>query len=589
MADLIGSGTDSSWSLLRRLLAENGRAFLPRYLLAFALMAVVALTTAGSAWIMENVIDDVVVAGAEDKVAFIAAMVALLFLVKGLASYGQNIVLARIGNAIVASIQRRIFRHVLSQDMAFFQRSQASNLVTRMSHNAAAARHALNLFVTSMGRDLLTLIALIVVMVVKEPVMSLIALLVAPPAVIGVSMLVNRMKKHAQAEFTYITHIIAAMQETSLGVRIIKAFNLEDQMRLRMDDAIANAEGRANKIAALNARTGPIMETLGGLAIAGVIVYAGWRAGANPDATAGSLVAFITALLLAYEPAKRLARLSVQLRQHLVGVDLFYDLLDTEPALRDAEGATELTVSKGRVTLDNVSFAYPDSPALKGVTLEAPAGAVTALVGPSGAGKSTVFHLIERFADPDEGTVSIDGRNLRDATIRSVRAQISLVSQDTFLFDDSVRENIACGRLGASEDDIIEAAKNANAHEFIIAMRGGYDAPVGEGGGNLSGGQRQRIAIARAMLRNAPILLLDEPTSALDAESEKKVQEALDRLMRGRTTIVIAHRLSTISRSDLIHVLDEGKLVQSGSHDALMRDRGLYAHLHALQFREGAA
>ncbi|MCL4146022.1 UNVERIFIED_CONTAM: hypothetical protein GTU68_013054 [Idotea baltica] len=294
-------------------------------------------------------------------------------------------------------------------------------------------------------------------------------------------------------------------------------------------------------------------------------------------------------MLLAYDPAKRLAKLSVGLRKNLVGAALLYEVLDTEPSLIESPDAVALTVSGGGIRFDGVSFTYADTPAVNDVSLEVAPNSVTALVGPSGAGKSTVMSLIERFADPQEGHVTIDGTDIRGVTLASLRDHIAFVSQDTFLFDGTVRENIAFGRDGASDAEIEEAAKNANADEFIRAMRGGYDAPVGTDGDNLSGGQRQRLAIARAMLRDAPILLLDEATSALDAQSEAKVQEALERLMQGRTTLVIAHRLSTIRKADMIHVMDEGRVVQSGDHDALMASGGLYASLHALQFRDNAA
>jgi len=355
-----------------------------------------------------------------------------------------------------------------------------------------------------------------------------------------------------------------------------------------MNEAIGNVENRANRKAMLGARSSPIMESLGGFAIAAVILYAGWSVGAGRQ-TPGEVVAFLTAMLLAYDPAKRLAKVSVNLRAKLVGAGLLYEVLDSEPALQESEDAGILSMGDGSVRLDGVTFAYSDIPALNDVSLEAAAKSVTALVGPSGAGKSTIVSMIERFADPQSGKITIGGTNIRDVTLHSLRDQIAFVSQDTFLFDASVRENIAFGREDATDEQIEEATRNANAEEFVLAMRGGYDAPVGIDGENLSGGQKQRLAIARAMLRDAPILLLDEATSALDAQSEAKVQEALERLMRGRTTIVIAHRLSTIRQADMIHVMDQGRVIQSGSHDELMAAGGLYANLHALQFRDEAA
>ena len=582
------SGPDASWPLIKRLFSENGRQYLPRYMLAFFFMIVVAITTAASAWIMESIVDDVVVNNDPNYGRLIAVAVVLVFLLKGMATYAYRVILAKIGNNIVANVQKRFYRHILSQDLAFHQRMQGGDLVTHISTNAGAVRSVLDLLITSVGRDLLTVIALVAVMFIKDPLISLITLIIAPIAIFGISYLVRRVKSVAKAQFSHLASIVTGMQETATGVRVIKAFNLEGKMTNRMNNAIESVESRSNRIATLDARSSPIMETLGGCAIATVILYAGWSVSENGK-TPGEIVAFLTAMLLAYDPAKRLAKVSVKLRAKLVGAGLLYDVLDTEPTLREKEDAGILAIGDGAIRLENISFAYSKVPALNGVTLEAAAQSVTALVGPSGAGKSTIVSMIERFADPQSGMITVGGTDIRDVTLHSLREQIAFVSQDTFLFDGSVRDNIAFGRDGATTAQIEEAARNANAEEFILAMRGGYDAPVGTNGDNLSGGQRQRIAIARAMLRDAPILLLDEATSALDAQSEAKVQQALERLMKGRTTVVIAHRLSTIRQANIIHVMDQGQVVQSGSHDELLAQGGLYANLHALQFRDEAA
>jgi len=551
-------------------------------------MAVVAGTTGASAWMMQDVVDDVIVKNDGNKVVFLAVIIVVIFVIKGLATYAYRVILARVGNGIVAGIQKRLYEHLLSQDLAFHQRMGAGELVTHMSTNAGAVRGALDLVIKSVGRDLLTVFALLAVMFIKDPLISLITLVIGPIAILGISYLVRRVRKVAKAQFGYLAEIVAGMQETALGIRVIKAFNLEGQMTERMHTSISNVESRANRKAILSARSSPIMETLGGFAVAAVILYAGWSVGAGRQ-TPGEVVAFLAAMLMAYDPAKRLAKVSVNLKAKLVGAGLLYEVLDTAPALLEREGAGTLTIGDGSVRLNGVTFAYSDIPALNDVTLEAKAKSVTALVGPSGAGKSTVVSILERFIDPQSGTITIGGTDIRDVTFNSLRKQIAFVSQDTFLFDASVRENIAFGRDNATDEQIEQAARNANAEEFILAMPGGYDAPVGIDGDSLSGGQRQRLAIARAMLRDAPILLLDEATSALDAQSEAKVQEALERLMEGRTTIVIAHRLSTIRQANVIHVMDQGRIIQSGSHDQLMTEGGLYASLHALQFKDSTA
>jgi ATP-binding cassette subfamily B protein len=577
---------ESSLATVRRLFEENVGKHISAYVVAFILMGFVAATTGASAWIMKDVINRIFVNKEEEMVWIIAGAVIAIFTIKGLSTYGQQVILERIGNNIIATLQKRIFDHILKQPLSFFDQYALGDLATRMSYNAQAARATIDLIIQSLGRDVLSVISLGAVMVIQDPRMSLIMFVIMPLAVYGVARLVRRVKKIMRLELKSLAEIVSAMQETAAGIRIVKSFNLEKHMRNRMGVAVEQVEQRSNKIARMNAMTSPLMETLGGFAIAAIIMYGGWNViaqGADP----GSFFAFITALLMAYEPAKRLARLNVQLQANMVGVEMLYALLDVEPSVTEGPDARTLEIREGgRIDFDNVVFAYGAQPALKGVTFEARAGTVTALVGPSGAGKTTIFGLIERFFDPQEGSVSIDGQDLRGLTFSSLRDNLSLVTQETFLFAGTVRENIAYGRPGATDDEIEEAARMANAHEFIAELPGQYEAPVGEAGGRLSGGQRQRVAIARAMLRDAPILLMDEPTSALDAQSESKVQEALDRLMEGRTTIVIAHRLSTVRNADRIYVLDRGEVVQSGSHDELLAEGGLYATLYSLQFRD---
>ena len=331
------------------------------------------------------------------------------------------------------------------------------------------------------------------------------------------------------------------------------------------------------------------METLGGVFIALMILYGGWQV-VGGTLTPGAFFAFVTAMLLAYRPLKALANLNATLQEGLAASQRVFDVLDTAPRIVEAPEARPLRVAGGAVALDGVCFSYRrGAPALRDVTIEIPAGKTVALVGPSGAGKSTVLNLIPRFFDVDRGTVAIDGTDVRDATLVSVREAVALVSQETVLFDDTIRANVAYGRIGASDAEIAAAARSAGADRFIAALPDGYDTRIGERGVKLSGGQRQRLSIARAMLKDAPILLLDEATSALDTESERQVQEALGRLMRGRTTLIVAHRLSTILDADRIHVLQGGRVAESGTHRSLLAAGGLYARLHAMQFAAGAA
>ena len=575
---------DGSVQLIKRLLSENIRAYIPRYFLAFIFMGLVAATTAASAWIMKDVINEVFINRDKAMIYTIAGVVIFIFTLKGLSTYGQMVVLSRVGNAIVADLQNRLFRRLTEQDQAYFDRMSLPELSIRVNTGALSARSVMEMMVLTLGRDVLTLLGLVVVMIVQDPLMSLLALVIMPPAVIGVSILVRRVKTYAKRQVVSNAKIGATMQETVLGVRIVKAFGMEPAMHRRMEKSVAEVERQSNKIASLTARTSPLMETLGGFAIALVIFYGGYSV-VELNQDPGAFFAFITALLLAYDPARRLARLNVNLNKSLVGVRLMYELIDEEPDLQKIENAPDLRIGDGEVVLNDVHFSYGEGAALRGLSLKAEGGRTTALVGASGAGKSTVFALIERFYDPQSGKIVIDGQGINGVSMASLRRNIAYVGQESYLFNMSVRDNIAVGKPGAAQSEIEAAARAANAHDFILELPDGYDTPAGEGGGRLSGGQRQRVAIARAMLRDAPILLLDEATSALDAESEAKIQAALETLMAGRTTLVIAHRLSTVRHAHRIHVLDQGRTIESGTHDELFEHDGIYRRLCELQFQ----
>ncbi len=574
---------------LKRLVAESLHAYAWRYVLAFIAMAVVAACTALSAWIMRDLINGVFQNRDFGLAVWFGITVFSVFLIKGVAAYASNVILSRIGNAIVAAQQTRIFRHLLGQGVDFYQQHASADLVTRVTHNAQAARDVLQNIVTTVGRDLLTVIGLIGVMLWSDPLMFVVSGLVMPFAVLGVNRLRRRVRRLANSEFASLSSMVGVVQETVQGVRIVKSFGMEDRMQGRMDATIDAVRQRADKIATLGARTAPLMETLGGLAIAAAIVYGAWRV-IHQGVDAGSFFAFITALLLAYDPAKRLARLGVEVEKGLVGVRLMYELLDTEPTLTEKPDAGALAISTGTVAFEGVTFGYRDNePVLKDLSFVAAGGKMTALVGPSGGGKSTVIALVQRFFDVRLGRVLVDGQDVRDVTFSSLRGHMAFVSQDVFLFQGTVRENIAVGRPGASEEDIVAAARAAHAHDFILDLPEGYQTLVGEHGQGLSGGQRQRVAIARAILKNAPIMLLDEATSALDSESEYEVQRALDELMTGRTSLVIAHRLSTVMRADKILVVDGGRVVETGTHAELIARNGLYAHYVSIQFGDRTA
>ena len=552
-------------------------------------MVVVAGMTSLSAWIMRDIVNSVYLKQGFDVVLEIAVAVALIFVVKGLATFVQSYYLSKAGNSIVAEQQRKIYDRLLKQGVSFFQNLPSSELLVRVTYNAQAARSVIDTIVTSFVRDLFSLIGLIIVMFAQNFLLSAISMIIGPLAIFSVRLVLRRVRKIMEAELASLGEIVNVVQETSIGVRVIKAFSLEKLMRQRMNKAVSDVEHRANGIAKLEAATSPIMETLSGLAIAVVIAVSGYTVlekGGSP----GDLMAFITALLLAYEPAKRLARMRIQIEGGMIGVRMMFEVLDAPLTLTEKKDAITLPKRSGNVELKSVNFEYVSGqPVLKNVSMVFEGGKMTALVGPSGSGKSTIINLMMRLYDPQVGSIEINGTDLRDVSFASLREHVSYVGQETFLFSGSIRHNIAVGRDNATDEEIIAAAKAANAHDFIMKMREGYDTKLGENGSGLSGGQRQRIAIARAMLRDANILILDEATSALDSESEALVRDALERLTQNKTSIVIAHRLSTINRADKIVVMDNGEVVEQGSRRELLETEGLYKRLHSIQFDAGAA
>jgi ABC-type multidrug transport system fused ATPase/permease subunit len=424
------------------------------------------------------------------------------------------------------------------------------------------------------------------VMATQDPYMAILGFLVAPPAMLVLRKLVKRIKGLAHSQFTGTADIMETMQESLQGIRTVKAFTLEQTMRDRIDASIDAVEGNANKMARVSNRSSPLMETLGGFAIAGALMYGGYRVVAL-GATPGQFFSFLTAFLLAYEPAKRLARLNIELNSYLIGARKLLEIVDSPASEPADDDKPALKLTDARVELRDVTFAYrPNEPILNRMSFVAEPGKVTALVGPSGGGKSTVLALLLRLYEVTDGDILIDGQAISGVSRASLRHQTAYVGQDVYLFRDTIGQNIAFGKTGASQAEIVAAAKAACAHDFITGFPLGYDTPVGEHGTQLSGGQRQRIAVARALVKNAPIILLDEATAALDSESEKQVQEAIEHLCQNRTTIVIAHRLHTIMHADAILVVEGGEIVERGRHDDLLRRGGRYASFFRLQQRD---
>ncbi len=572
--------------LIRRLLSDYGLRQWKRYVLAFALMGVGALCTAAVAYLIKDVVNEAYVQRNFPGVLQIAVLTFVAFALRGISNYGHAVILLRIGNSIIAENQRRLFGRLLEQNIGFFADHHSSEFIARLTTGAQAATHVLNLLITAVGRDFLTLIGLLAVMAIQDPIMSLVVFLIAPPVALVMRKLVRRIRSVALSQWTGGTRILETLQEALQGIRIVKSFTLEDTMRKRFQSQVDEVQRESNKMARVGQRIQPIMETLAGFAAMLIMIYAGYGV-THAGATPGEFVSFMTAMLLAYEPAKRLARFNLDLNALLVGVRVLFEIIDkplTEPA---DDAKPSLALSKARVEFNRVRFSYrKDDPVLQDLSFVAEPGQVTALVGPSGGGKSTILNLIVRFYEIDGGTIAIDGQDVAALARRSLRQQVAFVGQDTFLFRTSVRDNIAFGKPGASDAEIVAAAKAAHAHDFIMSFPDKYDTQVGEHGLKLSGGERQRIAIARALIKNAPIILLDEATAALDAESERHVQEAIAELCKGRTTIVIAHRLSTIMHADRILVIEAGDVVEAGRHDELLRNGGRYALFYKLQFQQ---
>ena len=577
---------NSTGALIRRLLVEQAAGLWRRYALAFALMGIAAASTALGAYLIGDVINQAYVHKNLPGIVILALVTAVIFMVKAMATYGGALTLARIGNRIVADNQRRMFAQLLQQNIGFFADRHSSEFMARLTTGAAAASQVLNLLITSIGRDLLSLVGLATVMAVQDPVMSLLSVVVVPPAMLILRKMIRRIKTIAHHQFTGSTRVLETLQESVQGIRILKAFTLEDDMRRRFDAHVAELEKESNKWARVAHRSGPLMEALGGFAIAGALIYGGFRV-IETGATPGQFFSFLAAFMLAYEPAKRLARLNIDLNSGLVGVRILFDIIDHPPTEAPDEDKPPLRLSAARVECADVQGAYrPNERVIRGLSFVAEPGKVTALVGPSGGGKSTILNLILRFYEVDRGVIAIDGQNIATVSRRSLRGQVAYVGQDVFLFRGSVRENIALGRPGATEAEIVAAAKAAYAHDFITAFPRGYDAQVGEHGMQLAGGERQRIAVARALLKDAPIILLDEATASLDSESERQVQGAIEHLCRGRTTIVIAHRLHTVVDAHRIFVIEDGTVTESGRHDDLLRRNGRYASFYRLQLRD---
>ena len=556
---------------------------------AFAAMLVYAVGSAGLAALIQPVFDQVLTT--RSRVGAVIAGILGLYALKGLGAYLSANLMADVGQRVVRDLRQALFRKVLDQSSAFFSQRAVGKLLSRIINDVTQVQQAVSETLGDLARESLALIGYVGLLFYYDARLALVSLTVAPLVIYPLTTLgrrVRRTTRHSQEALEQITHVGA---EAFAGHRIVKAFGAEAREATKFDAAAEHLYRTNMKVTSVLSVLPPLMEFIGGLAFAGVLWYGSQEIQAG-RLTTGGFTAFLASLFLMYGPAKKLSRVNANIQQALAASERIFETLDLTSDIVDKPEATALLPLGGTIEFDDVHFHYgegAEAATLCGINLRVEAGTMLAIVGRSGAGKSTLVNLLPRLYDVTSGAVRIDGRDIRDATLQSLRAQIGIVTQETVLFDDTVAANIAYGRPEASREDVEAASRAAHAHEFIVHLPDGYDTRIGERGQRLSGGQRQRLAIARALLRDSPILILDEATSALDAESERLVQEALATLTVNRTSFVIAHRLSTVRRADAIVVLEQGRVVETGTHESLLAAGGLYARLYELQLRDDAS
>ena len=565
-------------------------SFLKPYLWPYFSIGMVCMVGFGASdgmlpFLVQRVFDDVFNRKDQAALTYLPALIIGIFAFRGLMNFGQSYLNDYVGLRIINDVRNALNRHFQKLSVSFFYRNPTGTLIARVNSDVNLLRYAITDALASLMKDAVSLTALVIVAFMKDWVLASMAFIVFPASVLPIVRLSRKIKRFTRRGQIRTGTLTAFLQESIQGNRIVKAFgmeNYEDQRFQQENWRLFKQSLRASRIKAIVA---PSMEMLASLGIGGVVWYGGWSV-IGGGRTQGEFMAFMAAMFLMYGPFKGLARTYTAIHQGLAGAERVFEILDEAPEITDNPDAQAARPFSKSVQFDRVHFAYKDTPVLKDVDLTIDAGQMVALVGMSGVGKSTLVDLIPRFYDVRSGRVLLDGVDVRDLTVRSLRAQIGIVTQHTFLFNDTVRNNIAYGDPQRPMEDIIAAAKAANAHDFIVALPDGYNSVIGEMGMQLSGGQRQRLAIARALLKNAPILILDEATSALDAESERLVQDALENLMASRTTIVIAHRLSTIRKADRIVVIVDGAVAEQGTHEQLLRKNGEYSRLYAMQALE---
>lgn len=572
--------------IIGRLLREHIVPYRRKLFVAVSCMVIVASCTALNAWMIQPVMDQIFVEKNQNMLVPISLAVFAITLVGAVANYGNTLSMRFIGQRIIADMQMRLFEHLMKSDIGLFHQQSSGRLISRFTNDINLLRNAFSNVLTAIAKESLSMVFLLGVMFYQNHALAWLALLAFPTAIYPIIRLGKRMRRLSDKTQNELGDFTTTLDEIFSGVRTVKSYNREAFEIKRAGGIIESLFRLYYKSSRVQSATTPMMEVLSGLSMALVIWYGGSQV-IDGTISAGAFSSFIASFLMAYKPVRAMSGLNGVLQEGIAAANRLFNIIDTPPKIVDAPNAKPLLVNQGNVRFDKVNFNYtPETIGIDDITLDIPAGKTAALVGLSGGGKSTLMNLLLRFYDVQQGSIYIDGQDIKNVTLHSLRGAMAFVPQESMLFDDSIKANIAYGRTGASDEEIIEAAKNASADEFINAMPDGYDTMIGAHGVRLSGGQRQRIAIARAMLKNAPILLLDEATSSLDNESESNIQNALQKIMKGRTTLVIAHRLSTIVNADIIYVIEGGRVIESGNHDNLLEMRGKYHQLYANNFKK---
>ncbi len=571
--------------MYRRLLKFLKPYFWPHFSLAMVCMIAFGATGGAIPFLVQRIFDDVFARKDQNALLILPFVIVGVFVFRGTTNFGQSYLTDYVGLRIVNDIRDALNRHMQSLSLSFFQRHATGTLIARVNSDVMLVRSALTDAVASLLRDTTSLLALVVVAFLKDWVLAAIASVVFPLSVYPVTRLTKGIKRFTRRGQVTTGSLTNLLQESIQGNRIVKAFGMEQYESQRFADENQRLFRQTIRASRMRAVVNPAMELISSFAIGGVVWYGGSSV-IGGGRTQGEFMAFMAAMFLMYQPFKNLTRTYTMIQQGMVGAERIFEVLDEEPEIRSRPNARPAAPFSQEIEFHNVSFGYGRKLVLRDVNLKIRAGEMVALVGVSGVGKSTLADLIPRFYDVSSGRITLDGVDIRDLTLESLRLQIGIVTQNTFLFNDTVKNNIAYGDHTKDMDHIVAAARAAHAHDFIMATPRGYDTSIGEMGTRLSGGQRQRLAIARALLKNAPILILDEATSSLDSESERLVQEALELLMVGRTVLVIAHRLSTIRKANRIVVLVDGTIVEEGTHEELLARKSEYSRLYTLQLLE---